>query len=120
MATIEKIKLSHSTDGRPIEVAATSSAGTDIHTGSGTATTYDEVWIWASSASSQTETLVLEWGGTTNADDRIYTTLNPNETVLVAPGWLIKGNASTALIVKAYTTTTEKVNIVGYVNRITA
>jgi hypothetical protein len=119
MATISKVKLSGSTDGRPVIVAANSSAGTTIHTGSGTATTYDEIWLWATNYNTSTETLVIQWGGTAGSDSMI-TTINPNETVLVAPGWLIKGNASTALIVKAYSTTANKVNITGYINQIVA
>ena len=119
MATISKVKLSGSTDGRPVIVAASSSAGTTIHTGDGTATTYDEIWLWATNFNTSTETLVLEWGGT-SASDVMITTINPNETVLIAPGWVIKGHASTALIVKAYSTTANKVNITGYVNQIVA
>ena len=42
MATFAKTKLSGSTDGRPILVATNATAGTVIHTGSGTATTYDD------------------------------------------------------------------------------
>ena len=120
MATISKLCLSASTDGRGISVAATSSAGTTIHTGSSTAADYHEIWMWASSHSVVTETLTLQWGGTTEAGDHFITTINPNETVLIAPGWLIKGNASTALIVKAFTTTANQVNITGYVNFIDA
>jgi len=47
MATFSKIILSGSTDGRGIKVAATASSGTLIHTGSSTATTIDEIWLYA-------------------------------------------------------------------------
>jgi hypothetical protein len=47
MATFSKIVLSGSTDGRMIKVAATATAGTTIHTGSATATTFDEIWLYA-------------------------------------------------------------------------
>ena len=120
MATISKLCLSESSDGKGISVAATSSGGTDIHTGPTTVADYHEIWMWASSHSVVTETLTLEWGGTTEAGDHFITTINPNETVLIAPGWIIKGNASTALIVKAFTTTANQVNIVGHVNFIDA
>ncbi len=120
MATISKVKLSGSTDGRGIAVAANSSEGTTIHTGSATATTYDEIWLWASNFNTSTETLVLQWGGVTEAGDHFIATVNPNETVLIAPGWVLKGNASTALIVKAYSTTANKVNITGFINQIVA
>ena len=122
MATISKISLSESAndEGLPIKVAADDTAGTDIHVGPSVAADYDEIWIWASNTNTSTETLVLEWGGTTNPDHRMITTINPNETVLVAPGWILKCNASTALIVKAFSTTANKVIIQGYVNRIDA
>ena len=47
MATISRIHLSASTDGRPIEVAASASAGTTIHTGPSVNDDYDEIWLWA-------------------------------------------------------------------------
>ena len=120
MATITRAKLSASPDGRGISVAATSTAGTTIHTGSATATTYEEVFLWASSHSVVTETLTLEWGGTTEAGDHFITTINPNETVLIAPGWVLKGNSGTALIIKAFTTTANQGNITGHINSIAA
>tara|TARA_R100001082_G_scaffold104280_1_gene75518 strand:+ start:27014 stop:27379 length:366 start_codon:yes stop_codon:yes gene_type:complete len=119
MATISKLCLSESTDGRGISVADNSGTITTIHTGTSVAADYHEIWLWASSHSVVTETLTLQWGGTTEAGDHFITTINPNETVLIAPGWLLKGNSS-ALIVKAYTTTNNQVNITGYVNLIDA
>ena len=119
MATISRIKLSGSTDGRGIVVAANSTAGTTIHTGSSTAADYEEIWMWASNFNTSAETLTLEWGGTTEAGDHFKTIIQPNETVLVAPGWIIKGNAS-PLEVKAFSTTANKVNIVGHCNLIDA
>jgi len=120
MATISRTKLSGSTDGRGIAVAATSSAGTTIHTGPSVDADYEEIWLWASSFSTTDEILTLEWGGTTQAGDHFTTIIKPLETVLIAPGWIIKGNASTALIVKAFADTANKVNITGYVNLIDA
>ena len=118
MATISKLALSGSTDGRPIEVAANSGSGTTIHTGPAVAADFDEIWLWACNNNTSVEVLTLQWGGTTDSDDFLRTAIHPNETVLVAPGWVIKGNAGTALIVKAISTTANKVSIVGYVNRI--
>ena len=117
MATIVRIKLSESTDGRGISVAATSSTGTDIHEGPATVADYDEVWLWASSIHTSGVTLTLEWGGTTAAGDHFKTVVEPNETVLVAPGWVLKGNG-TELLVKAFASTADVINIVGHVNRI--
>ena len=47
MATFSKQILSGSTDGKAIKVAQTATAGTLIHTGSTTTTTFDEVWLYA-------------------------------------------------------------------------
>ena len=120
MATFAKTKLSGSTDGRAIKVAATSTAGDTIHTGSGTATTYDEIWIYAQNTSASDVKLTLEWGGTTAPDDLIELTITAEAGLtLVAPGLLIKGNAS-PLLVKAFAGTTNVITLHGYVNQIAA
>ena len=120
MATFSKELLSTSTDGRAIKVAATATAGTLIHTGSTTATTIDEVWLYAVNSDTTDRKLTLEWGGVTVPDDLIEITIGAEAgLVLVAPGLLIKGN-STALLVRAFAATANVVDIHGYVNRITA
>jgi hypothetical protein len=120
MATFSKITLSGSTDGRMIKVAATATAGTLIHTGSSTATTYDEVWLYAVNSDTSTRKLTIEWGGVSSPDDLIEFVV-PAESglYLIAPGLVIKGNA-TALVVRAFCATANVVNIAGFVNRITA
>jgi hypothetical protein len=118
MATFEKQKLSASTDGRAIKVAATSTAGTLIHEGSATATTYDEVWLYAQNTDTIARKLTIEWGGVSAPDDLIEITI-PAESglTLVVPGLVLKGNA-TELEVRAFAATTNVVTIHGYVNRI--
>jgi hypothetical protein len=118
--TFSKLTLSGSTDGRPIKVGATSSPGTLIHTASSTATTYDEIWIYAMNTSSTAVALDIQWGGTTSPDDDIELTVQPESgLVTVVPGFPIKGNA-TPLIVRAFAATTNVITIHGFVNRITA
>ena len=120
MATFSKELLSASTDGRAIKVAATATAGTLIHTGSTTATTIDEVWLYAMNTDSADRKLTMEWGGVTVPDDLIEITIGTEAgLVLVAPGLLIKGN-STALLVRAFATSANVITLHGYVNRITA
>ena len=120
MATFSKVKLSGSTDGRGILVAATATAGTLIHTGSSTATTLDEVWLYAMNTSAADVKLTLEWGGVTSPNDLIEQTITTEAGLtMLAPGLLIKGN-STALIVRAFAATTNVITIHGYVNQITA
>lgn len=120
MATFSKELLSASTDGRAIKVAATATAGTLIHTGSTTATTIDEVWLYAVNSDSTDRKLTIEWGGVSVPDDLIELTIGAEAgLVLVAPGLLIKGN-STALLVRAFAATANVIDMHGYVNRITA
>ena len=118
MATFAKLILSASTDGRATKVAATATPGTTIHTGPSVATTIDEVWLYAMNTDSASRKLTVEWGGVSSPDDLIEITL-PVEPglVLIAPGLLIKGNA-TPLLVRAFAETADVITIHGYVNRI--
>ena len=121
MATFSKIALSGSTDGRMIKVAATATAGTLLHTGSSTATTFDEIWLYAVNSDTTACKLTIEYGGTSSPDDLIeFTIAAESGLYLIVPGLVIKGNASAALVVRAFAATANVVNIAGYVNRITA
>jgi hypothetical protein len=120
MATFSKQILSGSTDGKAIKVAATATAGTTIHTGSSTATTLDEVWIYAVNTSASDVKLTIEWGGVASPDDHIeYTVKAENGLYLIVPGLILKGNA-TPLVVRAFAATANVITLSGYVNRITA
>lgn len=120
MATYNKLVLSGSTDGAGILVAATASAGTTIHTASSTATTFDEVWLYAVNTSASAVKLTVEWATTTAPNGNIEFTVQPeNGLYLIVPGLVLKGNA-TPLVVRAFAATTNVIVIHGYVNRITA
>ena len=120
MATFSKQILSGSTDGKAIKVAATTSPGTTIHTGSTTATTLDEVWIYAHNSDTTDRKLTIQWGNTTSPDDDIeFTVKAENGLYLIVPGLILKVNA-TALVVRAFAATANVITVSGYVNRITA
>jgi len=120
VATYSKLKLSGSTDGRLIKVAQTATAGTTIHTGSSTATTIDEVWLYAVNSDTTDRKLTIEWGGTSAPDDLIEQTITAESgLLLVVAGLVVVGNA-TPLVVRAFAATANVVMIGGYVNRITA
>ena len=120
MATFSKIALSGSTDGRMIKVAATATAGTTLHTGSSTATTFDEIWLYAVNSSASTVKLTVEFGGVSSPDDLIEFTVPAEDGLyLIVAGLVIKGNA-TPLLVRAFAATANVVMMAGYVNRITA
>lgn len=118
--TYSKITLSGSTDGKAIKVAGTATPGTTIHTASTATTTYDEVWLYAQNTDTTNRKLTLEWGGTASPDDLIELTVSAESgLVLVAPGLVLKGNA-TPLVVRAFGATANVLTLFGYVNRITA
>jgi len=112
--TFAKVVLSGSTNGKQIKVAASASAGTTIHTSS--ATSLDEIWIYAVNSSTSTVKLTLEWGEATAPDGNIEVTI-PNEGgyTLVVPGLLL----TNSLVVKAFAATANVILLNGYVNRIT-
>jgi hypothetical protein len=118
MATFSKTIFSGSTDGKGIKVAATATAGTTIHTGSSTATTIDEIWLYAVNSDTTDRKLTIEWGGVASPDDLIqYTVKAENGLYLIVAGGLIKGNA-TPLVVRAFAATANVIVIHGFVNRI--
>ena len=116
MATFSKSILSGSTDGKGIKVVQTATAGTTIHTGSTTAATLHEVWLYAVNSSASDVKLTIEWGEATAPDGNIeYTVKAENGLYLIVPGLILKGNA-TALVVKAFAATANVIVIHGYVN----
>ena len=106
-------------DGLGILVVATATAGTAIHTASATATTIDELWLYAYNDHSSTVVLTVEYGGVATPKDLIKSTLASQAgLVLICAGLVIQGNA-TAKVVRAFAATASKVSLFGYVNRIT-
>ena len=112
MATITKQLLSGSTQGTGIKITQTSTAGDTIHTAVSGTTDIDEIWIYACNTNTSAEVLTIEWGSA-DVDDNIKVSINPDETVLVVPGLVLHNG----LVVKAFATVANKVNLFGYVNR---
>ena len=123
MATFTKLALQPAGTtgtGLGIKVAATATAGTAIHTASSTATTIDEIWLYAVNSSTSAVKLTIEWGEATAPDGNIELTIAAESgLVLVTPGLVMQGNA-TAKVVRAFAATANVILIHGYVNRITA
>jgi hypothetical protein len=114
MATYSRLKLSGSTDGKGIDVAATSiGSGTTIHTAH--ATSLDHVTLYATNTHSADVVLTVGWGGT--ADPDIFTQTIPFGSGLIL---LIADLPLTnSLIVKAAGGTGSVIQLYGYVNRVT-
>ena len=123
MATFTKLALQPAGTtgtGLGILVAATSTAGTAVHTASSTATTIDEIWLYAVNTHTSDIKLTIEWGEATEPNGNIeYTVKAESGLYLIVPGLLLQGNA-TAKVVRAFAATANEIVIHGYVNRITA
>ena len=118
MATISKQLLSGSTQGTGLQLTDTAtSVNTDegylIHTAVSGTTDIDEVWIWACNTDTSAATLTVEFGGT-DVDDNIKVVIQTNEVVLVVPGLPLHNG----LLVKAFASVANKVNVFGFVNRL--
>jgi hypothetical protein len=123
MATYTKLALQPAGTtgtGLGVKVAATATAGTAIHTASTTATTIDEIWLYAINTSTSSVKLTIEWGSTTAPDGNIEVTVLPEAgLVTIIPGLLLQGNAS-AKVVRAFAATANVIVLHGFVNRISA
>ena len=122
MATFSKIALSGTANGLGLLINSGSSgvAGPTIHTGSTTASTIDEVWLYAVNYDTTDRKLTIQYGGVTAGTNEIeYTVKAENGLYLVVPGLVLQGNA-TAKLITAYAATNTSIVVYGYVNRITA
>ena len=118
MAQALKRKLSGSTDGKPILIVATATAGTLIHTAVAgtTAGTFDEIWLWAYNGDTVARILTLEWGGATVPDQNCIVTLASKAGwVPIAPGHILQNG----MVVRAFADAANKVTINGFVNAVT-
>ena len=117
MATARKRKLSGSTDGRGIKVAATSTPGTTIHTAilGTTLGAFDEIWLWAYNSDSSDRVITVEFGGTTVPDDNIKVTVPTLAGLqLIVPGLILQNSS----VVKVFCPTANVIVISGFVNTI--
>ena len=117
MATMSKVLLSGSTQGKGIKVGQTATAGDPIHTAVAGTSDIDEIWLYAVNSSAAAVKLTLEWGEATAPDGNIEVTVDGEAgLVLLTPGLLLQNG----LVVKAFAGTTNVILIHGFVNRISA
>ena len=118
MAIVVKRKLSGSTDGMPIKVVATATAGTTIHTAVAgtTAGTFDEIWLYAYNGHTAAVDLTIEYGGATVPDQNIIVTLEAKSGLqMIVPGLILQNG----LVVKAFASVANVITLSGWVNSIT-
>ena len=119
MATIAKRKLSGSTDGRGVLVAATATPGTLVHTAvAGTVSgTFDEIWVYAYNSDTVDRVLTIELGGVTAPNDNIKVTIPALQgRFLVVDGAILQNGT----VVRAFAAAANVVVVSGFVNAISA
>jgi hypothetical protein len=114
MATFSKVLLSGSTNGKAINVSASATLGTTIHTSVSGTSSIDEIWLYASNSSTNTVKLTIEYGGATSTDQIELNIPGESGLVLVVPGLVLQNS----LVVTAFAGTANVISISGYVNRI--
>jgi hypothetical protein len=117
MATFQKRRLSGSTNGKPINVTATATPGTTVHTAISGTVGYDEVYIWASNTDNQARQLTLEWGGTTDPGELLvksYSIPGNSLPIPIALGQVMQNG----LTIGAFADQSGYINLTGFVNRI--
>lgn len=112
MATITKVIPSGSTDGKPVKIAATATAGTLFHTAHATA--LDEVSMYLTNTDSVDRVVTVEFGGATAPDWNVMFTVPAKETILAIPGVPLTNSTT----VKAFAAAANVINMLGYINRI--
>lgn len=118
-ATGAPVVFGSSTDGRPIKVTPTAIGSAEtLHTGSSTATEYDEIDVYAVNTGANPETLYLCVGGVTDPDDKVPVPLAAGAGPKFCGRYRLKGNA-TPLILKAFASTADVINVWGQVTRYT-
>lgn len=115
MAQVTKRKLSGSTDGKPIKIVQTATAGTTLHTAvAGTTVgTFDEIYLYLQNNHTTTVIVTIEFGDATAPDGNIILTLASKSGLqLVVPGLILQNGAT----VKAFASVANVVCASGFVN----
>ena len=107
--------------GTGIALPVDSGAFVTIHTTPVTTTTLDEIWMYAVNSHSADLKVTIQFGGVEEPEDYIETTVTAESgLVLLVPGLILQGMASTGQIILGAAATGDEVAVYGYVNRITA
>ncbi len=117
MASYSRVLLSGSTNGKPVIVVATATAGTTIHTAIAGTTSFDEVYMWVSNVTAAAATLTIEWGGVTDPGNHIVKAFSipaNSPPIPVVTGQVMNNG----LVIGAFSGTASALNITGFVNRI--
>lgn len=115
MAVYSPQILSGSTNGRPIQINATTSPGTAIHTVSTATGTVEDIFVDAFNTATAERLLVIELGSTATAN-HLYAKVPPQD----GPFRIVAGlrmTGATGISIAAFATATGALVVAGGVNR---
>ena len=120
MSTYTKQLLSQSLSGDAINVSATGSNTTLIHTTLSSSSVLDEVWIYACNSTSSDLTFKLLYGGTDFTNSILFNGVLEAYagSILICPGFMARGNDSIGFSIYGNSSSLSGINVFGYVNRI--
>src|SRR3990167_349885 len=119
MPTLTRLPLSGSTNGRGILITGTTATdGTTLHTAAtgSAAGDVDDITLQAYNSATETQTVVIAWGGTTLVNDIWKADLPVGFCGALSPGSMF---LRAGLVIKAGATTASKVTVFGSVIRAT-
>lgn len=121
MAEFSRVMLSGSTQGRPIKISQTASAGNTIHTTGTSASIIDEVTMFGANTDANDPVDVhVQFGGTTSPDDERIVTLPPlSGAVLLVAGDPLTGTGAAGNVVRVYASAANVVTVTGWISRYT-
>lgn len=115
MSSFTKQNLSGASLGQPIKVTATTTPGTIIHTAIAGTNAWDEVWIWVVNNDSSDRLVCIQYGGTASPDNEIwYNVIAKDGPKCITPGFILQNS----LVIRAYCSTGNVLQVHGFVNRI--
>lgn len=112
-----KLKLSGSSNGRPIQITGTDATGNVlIHTATNATNTLDEVWLYVNNVKSSGNAIQLTiYTNTDNDANRIIVGVPFRKGLIyVMPGFVYDGGVE----IRAYAAEANVLNVSGWVNRI--
>ena len=117
MAVYSGGPFSGSTNGRPIPITATGTAGTLIHTAVAGTSAFDEIYLWVSNVTAVAATLTVEFGGVADPGDHMvkaYSIPANSLPIPIALGQRVQGG----VVIRAFSATGSALNATGYYNRV--
>lgn len=115
MATYTPVILSGSTVGRPVQVNATTSPGTTIHTVSTATGTIEDIFLDAFNSYTSDQLLTIELGSTATTSHLYASIPAQGGPYRICAG--LRLNGATGVVVSAFATATGRIVIAGGVNR---